>query len=604
MAVKRRLLAGFFLFMLACTAISRIYDSMTVPKVLTETTKRKAVETVIEGNGTVKVKDKHLYPVAAGLRLGYVAVVQGSEVKEGELLFRYDLDSVRESREKLSAELEQLDLAIEKERLAQETELEISRTELAQRELEMAQKELEEEQVALEEKQDEYEREQMRLAQEYEEDMARLNDDLWQQQDREWEKAKQELETAKDSRNREVRAAQRRIDALVEELDQIAGESGDVPDEQEGAERKESEQERSEGSKRENSEQEGRNSGEETGNTGKDSERYREAEEELQVQRENLETLKAGWKERIDSAQTQLDLLEDQEERIHAGRTQEQESAKESYEEKLRQEEEKMEEAREGQKAFEKAVENAAWELAVAQRQDEAALYAKERQQRISSLTIRGLELDKREKQRQLSRLDELDRKGGEVTAQEDGIVADMELVAGKTASGEELLSLAVGGNQFEAVFLKEEQKLAKGDRINISIPGTPRKEAAVIGQMNLMGEKEGVFWADLEGTALAPGSVTAYSCTKQSDIFAKVIPLEGLRKDMNGTFCLVAREHAAILGEEFRAERVNVEIVYRGSREAAVEGAIFEEDAVIVGENKGISEGERVRVVKSFGDG
>lgn len=573
MAVRRRLLAGFFLFMLACTAISRVYDSMTVPKVLTETARRKAVETVVEGSGTVKVKEKHLYPVAAGLRMGYVAVVQGSEVKEGELLFRYDLDSVRESREKLSVELEQLDLAIGKEQLAQETDPEISRTELAQRELEMAQKELEEEQLSLEDMQDEYENEQKRLAQEYEEALARLNDDLWQQQDREWEKAKQELETAKDSRDREVRAAQRKIDVLVEELDRIAGGLGDGADEKEFLEKELAEQ-------------------------------YRQTERELQAQREDLEALKAGWKERIDSAQTQLDLLEDQEERIHAGRTQEQESAKKSYEEKLKQEEEKMEAAREGKRAFEKAVENAAWELAVAQRQDETALYARERGKRVSALTIRGLELDKREKQRQLNRLDELARKGGEVTAQEDGIVADMELTAGKTTSGEELLSLAVGENQFEAVFLKEEQKLAKGDRIELAIPGTPKKEEAVITQMNLMGEKEGFFLADLDGAALAPGSVTTYSCTKQSDIFAKVIPLEGLRKDMNGIYCLVAREHAAILGEEFRAERVNVEVLYRGSREAAVEGAIFEEDAVIVGENKGIAEGDRVRVVKSFGGG
>ena len=81
--VKRWLLSGFFLFMLACTGISRIYDSMAVPKVKTSETRRKAVETFIEGSGIVKVKEKHIYPVFAGLRIRQVAVMPGREVQEG-----------------------------------------------------------------------------------------------------------------------------------------------------------------------------------------------------------------------------------------------------------------------------------------------------------------------------------------------------------------------------------------------------------------------------------------------------------------------------------------------------------------------------------------
>ncbi len=175
-----------------------------------------------------------------------------------------------------------------------------------------------------------------------------------------------------------------------------------------------------------------------------------------------------------------------------------------------------------------------------------------------------------------------------------------MELTAGKTASGEEIFSLAVGENQFEAGFDKEEQKLAKGDRIEISIPGTSRKKEAVVERMNLMGD-EGVFQADLGDLELVPGSVASYSCIKQTDIFSMVIPLEGLRKDNKGYYCLVARVRPAILGEEFRAERVNVELLYQGSQEAAIEGSIFSGDRVIIGENKTIGEGVRVRPVDRF---
>ena len=59
-SAKRWILLFFFLFMMACTIISRIYDTVTVPKVLTTTAKRKNVETLIEGKGTVKEKGKGL----------------------------------------------------------------------------------------------------------------------------------------------------------------------------------------------------------------------------------------------------------------------------------------------------------------------------------------------------------------------------------------------------------------------------------------------------------------------------------------------------------------------------------------------------------------
>ncbi len=553
--VKRWLLSGFFLFMLACTGISRIYDSMAVPKVKTSETRRKAVETFIEGSGIVKVKEKQIYPVFAGLRIRQVAVVPGREVQEGDILFCYDEESMAEMEEGLREEIAAIDLTISKEQIAQETYSGITQTELARREFELAQEELEEERAAVEEEQKKHVEELNRLSQDYEEGLSRLNDDLWQQQDREWEKTKQELENARSSRDRELRAARRTVEERTEELDRAEG--GDEED-------------------------------------------YRKLERELLGAKEDLEALQAAWKTQIEAIEAQMELLEDQEERLHAGRTQEQEEKRESYEEAVRREDERMEERQKETKGFERALEKAEWELSVAQEQDRAALLTAEQQKRLSALTIRGMELEKKKKYRQLNRLLELKQTQGTVFAREDGIAAEVELTAGKTASGEEIFSLAVGENQFEAGFDKEEQKLAKGDRIEISIPGTSRKKEAVVERMNLMGD-EGVFQADLGDLELVPGSVASYSCIKQTDIFSMVIPLEGLRKDNKGYYCLVARVRPAILGEEFRAERVNVELLYQGSQEAAIEGSIFSGDRVIIGENKTIGEGVRVRPVDRF---
>ena len=44
--VSQRCLAGFFVAMFFCTIASRIYDSVTVPKVACQRMRQKAVETV------------------------------------------------------------------------------------------------------------------------------------------------------------------------------------------------------------------------------------------------------------------------------------------------------------------------------------------------------------------------------------------------------------------------------------------------------------------------------------------------------------------------------------------------------------------------------
>ena len=79
--VKRWVLLAFFLVMLLCTVISRIYDSVTIPKVRTTVAKRKTVETVIEGTGTVKVKEKTYHTIIPGLRIGKIQASLGNEVK-------------------------------------------------------------------------------------------------------------------------------------------------------------------------------------------------------------------------------------------------------------------------------------------------------------------------------------------------------------------------------------------------------------------------------------------------------------------------------------------------------------------------------------------
>lgn len=554
--MRRRLLAAFFLFMLSCTVISRIYDSVTVPKVVTTMTKRKTVETRVEGTGTVKVKGKRFCSIEPGLKVWKIAVIPGSQVKEGETLFWYDGESLAEKRAEIQDELDRIHMNIRKEQISQEPVSEMTQEETAQWELTLALRELEEGGRELEETRKDHEAELRRLEETYVRGLDLAEDELWQQQERDRESAREDLEASKSSRDQAVRDQEREIEDLEEELE---------------------------------------------GLTDEDEEKRASLERRLTRAREDLEDLTEAWEDRVDRADARLALLDYQEDRIRYGQTNIQESRKEAYEAAVRQEKERMKTAEKEVEELGKAVERAQWQLSAAQRQDESRKQTRERQKEISALTVKELQLDKREKERQLAVLDGLLESGGQVKAPLDGVVVDMELTEGKTASGQELCSLSVGDTLFEGTFLKEEQELTTGDRLQILVPGTRQVREAVISRLNLMGETEGIFQADLDDGGLDPGVVTSYSCSRQSDIFDKVIPLEGLRKDMKGYYCLVARPRSTILGEEFRAERVEVQVLYRGAREVAVEASVFESDAVIVGENKTIDGGVRVRPVSGF---
>ncbi len=548
---RRWALLGFFLFMGVFTAVSRVYDSVTVPKVQTTVTKRKSVETVAEGTGTVKVKEKSFYRAQAGLRIGQVMVLPGSQVEEGDILFSYDSQSMADKREDILRQLEQIDLDIEKEHISQETYSRLTQAEGARWELAMAQRELEEGQAEYDKAVEEHNKELERLKNQYEDSLSLTEEELWEQQIRDWEAARNSLDAAKSARDRELRAARRTIEDLEEQLD--------------GAE---------------------------------SEEEARKLERSLKRAREDLEDLRASWEDQVTSASFQMDFAESQEDRIAAGQTTAQEARKEAYEAAVKQQEDGLKAAGETLSGLKKAVERAQWQVAAAEKEDCAAALSEEQKRRLSDLTVRGLENSRKLKERELMALEELMGQGGQVPAREHGVAVDVEITAGKTAAGEELITLAVGGSLFEGTFKKEEQQLFKGDIVTIAIPGTPKTKEAVIDSMNLLGEGDGIFQADLGDLELALGTVTQYQCRKQSDIYAKVIPLEGLRKDTKGYYCLVARSRPSILGEEFRAERVEVRIICQGSTEVAVDGSVLEEDRVIIRENQTIGQGDRVRPI------
>ncbi len=555
---QQRLLAGFFLLMFIGTIISRIYDSVTIPKVTTAWTKEKAIDTSITGTGTVRERELVFCKVYPGLRIGAVYVASGKQVEEGDVLFSYDQTSMEEEKEKLETQLQKLQIQLEKENISGEFYDTVTEEELAAWELQMAERELLAGQEEFEKKQIWQEEELKRLEQEYEKKRRLTWEELWEQQNQQEEVASQELDLARNSKNSDLKAARRTVEELEEELKQL----------------------------------------------GEDEAGERELEKkrrELARAKEDLDELQEEWEEKIDNMEREFDWLDSRNERIRSGEISSLAGLLETYENQVMQQEKNMEEEEKKLTELYKKVERAKWELENAVRRDEHEQLSQNQQRRLSQLACQGILLDIEEKKADLEKLSILLEEEGQVKAEQKGTIAQAELLAGKTATGEERLSIARGSFWFEGEFEKDEQKLTMGDEIWIRVPGSSRKIQASITEMNLLGEERGIFRAVLMDEGIFLGSRTGYECQKQSGVYRQVIPLQGLRKDMKGYYCLVAQSKKAILGEEFVARRVDVKLLYKGTTEAAVEGALQSSDPILVGSNQVIGEGDRVRLVESF---
>ncbi len=325
-------------------------------------------------------------------------------------------------------------------------------------------------------------------------------------------------------------------------------------------------------------------------------------QKQLERAREDLEAVEEQWRIRIRDIQNRRDDLQFQYDRVLSGETSSQEALEESYEAAVKQEEEAWKAEEEKLEALRQNVENAQWELDVAARQDAYASLTEDQRSRLAQIDRRLQELTISGVERRLGELETMIAADGKVCASTDGTVVVQELVPGRTSTGEERLVIAFGSRIFEAEFDKKGQEMSVGDRLSIAIPGSSRSVEATITGMNLLGEENGVFRADLDELALPIGTVTSYQCRRVSDTYQMVIPLEALRRDANGYYCLAVRSKSGVMGQEFQARRVELQVLDQGSTEAAVEGALSASDEVITAGNKFISDGSRVRPVEDLG--
>lgn len=247
-----------------------------------------------------------------------------------------------------------------------------------------------------------------------------------------------------------------------------------------------------------------------------------------------------------------------------------------------------------------------AYDVAVLEEQAQAE--NEENTKKSARLAAEALKIQADEAQKELERLLAYQEVGGKLTAEQDCTVLSGSITPGTVTTGAEVLTVGTGGLRIKAEASEEAAKRLKADSsAEITLGSTSERADAVIlelAQESSMDEKGNAvsvwYWYALlpEQVKASAGDTFTWKATAESaEEYSQIIPLEALREDTTGSYCLVAKESAGILGSVRTAERVPVTVLEKDAKSAAVDSTLTKEDDIIISLEKYVEEGDQIRI-------
>lgn len=560
--IYRRLLLAFFGCMLIFTVLSRIIDAHEVARVTTSFPARSAVTKTVEGSGYVEAGEKTGVRVGEGLLAGRISAETGAEVKTGDPLFYYDNLSLEEKRKEILAEIKGLERKIEQERLGAVRYEGVSKTELAQQELDAAGRALERQREKTERSVLEHDENLIRLKDYYEKRLALSDEELISQSRNDFDASRNEYEAAQVNQESEVKSIKRKIQNTRKKLERLQ--------DKEDA----------------------------------DEEDIEELEELLEEYEAELSMTSEKWDLTLTQAKEAMNDKEDVLRRARRETGSARLAIQESYEDAVKQEEKNLEAALEEQQRAADAVEAAALAVSNAKREDQALALADEQTKALAGLRCQDTQTELETKREKLKELEALISVGGMVPAPCDGTVTLCEVEQGKRLTGGERVLLSSGDLLFTGSFDRDtDGTIHAGDEVSVKFEGEQQSVSFPVEQVDLLTDRDrGTFSGKVAAGTAALGETGAFRCSKRTEPYDTVIPVGSLRKDGSGYFCLVLQPQKTILGEEYRAVRVDLELLFRGDTVAAVEGPLMDTDPVLDASDRVVNAGDRVRPVSEIG--
>ena len=610
------LMIGFFTSMLVCTIISRVSYSFTTAHVSVASMAGKTLINRAELEGIIYASSEKGISLPDGLKAVSVNAGKGKSVEKGEVLIEFDVPAAEERIKKLEEEIRIINL-----------KMDISSNNGGNDVIE-AQRTLEDAKKAYERIAAKYARAEMRLKEDYtklEETLADAEKNLINKAEALVKEARENLQNVREDAEDAIRAAEQALDEESENLD-------DSEDSyQQALETYEQAKDELNMAKQKVSEIKEAIAGKQPDDATDYTEELKEAEEERSIAQkafnqakkelskadynsssydradDNLDSIKRGWKRKIDKAKDALYKAETVLEAVREGKDFSTESAvseaqaaidtaREALNRARRESEDNQYSEEEELYAAGRAVETAQAALEDARRQAEVL----QKEGEIDRITC---ESERSDKEKSRAALQEILDNGGRLLAPAPGTVVRTLERGDKTKEGEDavILSSADRGFVFEGKLDKDSaRRFSAGDKgeLHYKVDGSTQKADVEIHSISTPDESDQVFvTAVLPEGSYTSGMPAQLFLSRKSETYQNCLPLTALRSDSGGDHVFVLRRQSSVLGTEWVIARVDITVKERDSQMMYVDGALTYSDQVVISSNKIISEGDRVRI-------
>lgn len=209
-------------------------------------------------------------------------------------------------------------------------------------------------------------------------------------------------------------------------------------------------------------------------------------------------------------------------------------------------------------------------------------------------------ELDIRQAQKQVERLQAIRQQKGEIRTENDGIVSRIQIeVGGRTSdTAALLLTDARRPCQFKFSITKEEGKYVHlNDMVEVKLNGQTSAMDVTVDYFTENTQGGYDLLCMLPENVGQPGLSGTVQKSVQGEYHDLALPVEAVFEDTGAFYLYTLNEKEGILGSEFYAEKIKVQIKDRNDRYAAIEpGTISADTRVITYSTEELKQGQSVR--------
>ncbi len=217
----------------------------------------------------------------------------------------------------------------------------------------------------------------------------------------------------------------------------------------------------------------------------------------------------------------------------------------------------------------------------------------------VVKLKNESLQMDYDELNSYNDKLKELQDNQGIIYSETKGRINNINASVGDVISKESQIVIGIADYALHASITGEHGKyLEVGDQLAVTRLGKNDDFKATITRIVDKGDNMMELAAKMPDDQEYSAGVLVFTAQKITRSYPYSIPLSAIREDIDGTFLYILEEVDSLLGKEYHAKRVDIQIQEKDATQAIIkESELTYGDSIIIRSNKIIHDGDKVKI-------